>query len=132
MQALSHVLSSFIHHKFSFVGFSLVCVLIVQLFLFCHNEPAAYRVTVAHFTQNNPAHQVQNLFCDSIETEEEKDEKEKKEDKDSTSNIAQTPFAEFLFAHFCSIKETCAFPPFIACFENEAIEKETPPPDCKA
>ena len=114
------------NHKLRFVWFGLLCVLGLLAYSFYNNEIVACRVETAHFSQTHSTPQNQNLFCESIE----KEEKEDKEEKEKESNNAHLSVTVVPSAHVFYTKKTLLHPPYIACFENEAIEKETPPPDC--
>jgi hypothetical protein len=99
-----------------------VCIIAFVYLSFYDFENVAHRVTNLHFSTEVNDTEPQNLFCESTETEE-------REDDDSEPNGAHfSPLAHLPCMVFC-IKKPFIFPPFIACFENEAIEKETPLPD---
>jgi hypothetical protein len=109
-------------HKLRFVWAVLACVVGFVYISFYDFEGSAHCVAHLSFNQKNTDDAPQNLFCESTETEE-------REDDDSEPNGAHfLPLAHLPCVVFCT-KKPLVFPPLIACFENEAIEKETPPPD---
>jgi hypothetical protein len=121
MKYIAHLLP-FLVHKLRFVGAVLACVIGFFYISFYDFEGSVHRVAHLSFSQQNTDDAPQNLFCESTETEE-------REDDNSEPNGAHfSPIPYLPCVVFCT-KKPLAFPPLIACFENEAIEQETPPPD---
>ena len=124
---MNHILDFILSlaHKLRYVWAGLLCIVGFFYIAFHDFETAAHRSTNLHFSQTGTDSKSQNLFCESIEPED-------REDDDSEPSGAH--FSPFVFqpnvAFF--IKKPLAFPHLIACFENEGIEAETPPPDCFA
>jgi hypothetical protein len=112
----------FLAHKLRFVWAALACVIGFFYISFYDFEGSAHSVAHQHFSQKNTDDAPQNLFCESTETEE-------REDDDSEPNGAHFSHTPYLPCVVFCAKKPLAFPPLVACFENEAIEQETPPPD---
>ena len=112
----------FLAHKLRFVWVALLCVMGFVYISFHDFENVAHRIAHTHFTQKNTEHTPQNLFCESMETKE-------CEDDDSEPNGAHLSPLAYQPKNVFFTKKQRSFPPFIACFEHEAIEQETPPPD---
>lgn len=110
-------------HKFRYVWTALLCIIVFFYISFHDFETAAHRSINLYFSQTGTDSKSQNLFCESIEPED-------REDDDSEPSGAHFSPLAYLQYVVLGIKKPLVHAHITACFENESIEAETPPPDC--